>query len=111
MNQIEIHAIEASEVAETGRMWRRSGEGVQREIEARMGPERGRVAPMSVVIAPASEIRPPWPLPASDAAPPSRDRTGFRHYFDDHFPARSFIGSGTLLRKCHFEINAIAVRG
>jgi len=37
MNQIEIRAIESSEVAETVRMWRRSRDGVQPEIEARMG--------------------------------------------------------------------------
>ena len=35
----------------------------------------------------------------------------YRTYFGEHFPARSFIGSGPLLRNCHFEINAIAVRG
>jgi len=37
MNQIEIRVIETFEVAETVRMWRRSREGVQPEIEARMG--------------------------------------------------------------------------
>ena len=35
----------------------------------------------------------------------------YKTYFDKHFPARAFIGSGPLLRNCHFEINAIAVRG
>lgn len=34
----------------------------------------------------------------------------YQTYFGDHFPARSFIGSGPLLRNCHFEVNAIAVR-
>lgn len=35
----------------------------------------------------------------------------YKTYFDEHFPARAFIGSGPLLRNCRFEINAIAVRG
>ena len=34
----------------------------------------------------------------------------YRTYFDDHFPARAFVGSGPLLRGCRFEINGIAVR-
>ena len=34
----------------------------------------------------------------------------YKTYFGDHFPARAFIGSGPLLRGCHFEVNAIAVR-
>ena len=35
----------------------------------------------------------------------------YRTYFDDHFPARAFIGSGPLLRGARFEINGIAARG
>ena len=31
-------------------------------------------------------------------------------YFDEHFPARAFIGSGALLRNARFEVNGIAVR-
>ncbi len=34
----------------------------------------------------------------------------YRTYFDAHFPARAFIGSGPLLRDGNFEINGIAVR-
>ncbi len=34
----------------------------------------------------------------------------YHTYFDDHFPARAFVGSGPLLRGCRFEINGIAVR-
>ena len=34
----------------------------------------------------------------------------YRGYFDGAFPARSFIGSGPLLRGCRFEINGVAVR-
>lgn len=34
----------------------------------------------------------------------------YRTYFDEHFPARSFIGSGPLLRNARFEMNAVAVR-
>ncbi len=31
-------------------------------------------------------------------------------YFEDRYPVRSFLGSGPLLRGCHFEMNGIAVR-
>ena len=34
----------------------------------------------------------------------------YRTYFEEHFPARAFVGSGPLLRNGRFEINAIAVR-
>jgi len=34
----------------------------------------------------------------------------YRTYFTGAFPARSFIGSGPLLRGCRFEINGVAVR-
>lgn len=34
----------------------------------------------------------------------------YRTYFKGDFPARAFIGSGTLLRGGHFEIEAIATR-
>lgn len=34
----------------------------------------------------------------------------YRTYFESGFPARSFIGSGPLLRGSRFEINAIAVK-
>lgn len=34
----------------------------------------------------------------------------YRTYFDDHFPARAFIGSGPLLLNGHFELTAVAVR-
>ena len=34
----------------------------------------------------------------------------YRTYFTKDFPARAFIGSGTLLRGGHFEVQAIAVR-
>lgn len=34
----------------------------------------------------------------------------YRTYFHKNFPARSFIGSGKLLRECRFEVNAIATR-
>ncbi|MBI3580352.1 MAG: RidA family protein, partial [Ignavibacteriales bacterium] len=33
----------------------------------------------------------------------------YRTYFSKDFPARAFIGSGPLLRGCHYEIQAIAV--
>ena len=35
----------------------------------------------------------------------------YKTYFDEHFPARAFIGSGPLLRNGRFEVNAIAVGG
>lgn len=34
----------------------------------------------------------------------------YRTYFDGEFPARAFIGSGTLLRGARFEVQGIAVR-
>ena len=34
----------------------------------------------------------------------------YRTYFTKDFPARAFIGSGTLLRGGHFEVQAIAVK-
>ncbi len=34
----------------------------------------------------------------------------YRTYFDDHFPARAFIGSGPLLRDGHFELLGTAIR-
>ena len=34
----------------------------------------------------------------------------YRTYFDDHFPARAFVGSGPLLANGHFEVTGIAVR-
>ena len=34
----------------------------------------------------------------------------YRTYFEDHFPARGFIGSGPLLRGGHFEVMGIAVK-
>lgn len=34
----------------------------------------------------------------------------YRTYFEGAFPARSFIGSGPLLRGCRFEMNGVAVK-
>ena len=34
----------------------------------------------------------------------------YRTYFDDHFPARAFLGSGPLLLDGHFEVTGVAVR-
>jgi len=34
----------------------------------------------------------------------------YRGYFKKDFPARAFLGSGTLLRGAHFEMQAIAVK-
>ena len=34
----------------------------------------------------------------------------YRTYFDDHFPARAFLGSGPLLLNGHFEVTGIAVK-
>lgn len=34
----------------------------------------------------------------------------YKTYFSKDFPARAFVGSGPLLRGCHYEIQAIAVR-
>ena len=34
----------------------------------------------------------------------------YRTYFEDHFPARAFLGSGPLLLGGHFEVTGIAVR-
>jgi len=34
----------------------------------------------------------------------------YRTYFDDHFPARAFMGAGSLLAGGHFEVTGVAVR-
>lgn len=34
----------------------------------------------------------------------------YRTYFNDHFPARAFLGSGPLLAGGHFEVTGVAVR-
>ena len=34
----------------------------------------------------------------------------YRTYFEDHFPARAFLGSGPLLAGGHFEITGVAVQ-
>jgi len=34
----------------------------------------------------------------------------YRTYFTDHFPARAFLGAGSLLLGGHFEVTGIAVR-
>jgi 2-iminobutanoate/2-iminopropanoate deaminase len=34
----------------------------------------------------------------------------YRTYFDDHFPARAFLGAGSLLAGGHFEVTGVAVR-
>lgn len=34
----------------------------------------------------------------------------YKSYFSKEYPARSFLGSGPLLRGGHFEINAIAIK-
>ena len=34
----------------------------------------------------------------------------YKSYFGKDYPARAFVGSGSLLRGVHFEINAIAVK-
>jgi len=34
----------------------------------------------------------------------------YRSYFHEQYPARAFLGSGSLLRGAHFEIMAIAVK-
>lgn len=34
----------------------------------------------------------------------------YRSYFTETFPARAFIGAGSLLRGAHFEMQSIAVR-
>ncbi len=34
----------------------------------------------------------------------------YRSYFTKDFPARAFVGSGSLLRGAHFEVQAIAVK-
>jgi len=36
--------------------------------------------------------------------------TVYRTYFQEPYPARAFLGSGSLLRGAHFEIMAIAVK-
>jgi enamine deaminase RidA (YjgF/YER057c/UK114 family) len=34
----------------------------------------------------------------------------YRTYFQDHFPARAFIGVAKLLRGAHFEVQGIAIK-
>ena len=34
----------------------------------------------------------------------------YRTYFEDEFPARAFLGAGTLLFNARFEVQGIAVR-
>ena len=34
----------------------------------------------------------------------------YRPYFGEHYPARAFLGSGTLLAGAHFEIQGVAVK-
>lgn len=34
----------------------------------------------------------------------------YRTYFEDHFPARAFLGSGPLLAGGHFEVTGVAVK-
>jgi 2-iminobutanoate/2-iminopropanoate deaminase len=34
----------------------------------------------------------------------------YRSYFTKDFPARAFVGSGLLLRGCHFEVQSIAIK-
>jgi enamine deaminase RidA (YjgF/YER057c/UK114 family) len=34
----------------------------------------------------------------------------YRTYFDAHFPARAFVGSGPLLANGHFELTGTAIR-
>ena len=46
----------------------------------------------------------------SDPALYDTFNTVYATYFVKNFPTRAFVGSGTLLRGCRFEINGIAVR-
>ncbi len=47
---------------------------------------------------------------ATDLALYDQFNAAYRTYFKERFPARAFIGSGPLLRSCHFEIMGIARR-
>ncbi len=47
---------------------------------------------------------------ATDLALYDQFNTAYKTYFKERFPARAFIGSGPLLRGCHFEIMGIARR-
>jgi enamine deaminase RidA (YjgF/YER057c/UK114 family) len=46
----------------------------------------------------------------SDISLYDRFNAVYRTYFTKGFPSRAFIGSGTLLRGCRFEMNGVAVR-
>ncbi len=46
----------------------------------------------------------------SDLSYYDKFNTAYRTYFTKDFPARAFIGAGSLLRGGHFEMQAIAVR-
>jgi 2-iminobutanoate/2-iminopropanoate deaminase len=46
----------------------------------------------------------------TDLAYYDKFNTGYKTYFSKDFPARAFIGAGSLLRGGHFEMQAIAVR-
>lgn len=46
----------------------------------------------------------------SDVALYAKFNDVYKTYFSKDFPARAFVGSGTLLRGAHFEINGIAVK-
>jgi 2-iminobutanoate/2-iminopropanoate deaminase len=46
----------------------------------------------------------------SDLSLYSRFNDVYGTYFTDHFPARAFLGAGSLLAGGHFEVTGIAVR-
>src|SRR5208283_1711380 len=46
----------------------------------------------------------------TDLAYYDKFNTAYKSYFTKDFPARAFIGAGSLLRGGHFEMQAIAVR-
>jgi 2-iminobutanoate/2-iminopropanoate deaminase len=46
----------------------------------------------------------------TDLAYYDKFNTAYKTYFSKDFPARAFIGAGSLLRGGHFEMQAIAVR-
>jgi len=46
----------------------------------------------------------------SDLALYNQFNAVYRTYFGDHFPARAFLGSGSLLLGGHFEVTGVAVR-
>jgi len=46
----------------------------------------------------------------TDLAYYDKFNVAYRTYFSKDFPARAFIGAGSLLRGGHFEMQAIAVR-